>query len=244
MALENRVDLNVAVANGDDPVGRISPAPESIVDPDVAVMANSNNPVTKMANEDDQAGRTLSTSENRDTPNGEVANRDDSVGRISPAQENIVDPNVAMVNGDNSVAGIPLAPKNRVDPNAEIEAIGEEMPTDMREYIIERMGGYRVQMIIEKTTSTDIRKDQGRLSLPTKKLRAQFFTAEEERYFMDRSEPNNGLNYIDTIIVGSDLRENPMQFKKWLLGTRFVDFFIKNWNSFSRTYGLKVRNKV
>ncbi|CAK9314832.1 unnamed protein product [Citrullus colocynthis] len=215
---------------------------ERIVDPAVAVIANSNNPVAKMANENDQASRTLSTSENRGTPNGEVANGDDSVGKISSAQENIVDPNVAMANSNNLVAGIPLAPKNRVDPDAvsyplpdflpflgvKIEVTGEEMPADMREYITERMGGYRVQMIIEKTlTSTDMRKDQGRLSLPTKKFKARFLTTKEEGYFMDRSELNNGLNYIDTIIMGSNLRENPMQFKKWLLGARFVDFFIK-----------------
>ncbi|XP_022998957.1 B3 domain-containing protein At2g31720-like [Cucurbita maxima] len=169
---------------------------------------------------------------------------------MSPTPMNRVDPEAGnwsgVVNGNSPIAEIPPEPMNEDDPDEEIQpVVEEEMPAEMREHITERMGGYRVQMIIEKKlTATDMRTNQGRLSLPKKMVRVEFMTAEEEKMLEHRSKGDDELNYIDTFIVGSDLRVNPIRFKKWLMGKNYVNCLVNKWNSFARAYGLKTGTKV
>ncbi|KAA0046357.1 putative B3 domain-containing protein [Cucumis melo var. makuwa] len=56
-----------------------------------------------------------------------------------------------------------------------------EIPTAMRERIVE-MGGYEINLVIQKQLQdTDLNKNEGRLSLPAKKLLYDFTTEEERR---------------------------------------------------------------
>lgn len=231
-----------APANSDDPEAVMSPAAATGEDPD-AEMANADDPLAHIppapANGDDPEPVMSPAAATCKDPDAEMANGDDPAAGISAvAAENGDDPDVEMANGD--------------DPDGEIQGAeedgGAEMPAEMRAHVIERMGGHRVQMIIEKElTATDMRTDQGRLMLPPMQVRVNFVTEEEERKLQHRAgegEAKTALNYIETWIVGPDLRVRPIWFKKWRFGSKYSYCLMHEWNSFARTYGLKAGNTV
>lgn len=115
-----------------------------------------------------------------------------------------------------------------------------EMPTTMRDRI-EEMGGYEINLVIQKQlTDTDLNKNEGRLSMPKKKL-AFDFTTEEERNLLSQQENKNkkGINVMIMNNMVEDIRS--ICLKKWKIGSGNGDVYclMTQWNAFVEETGLK-----
>ncbi|XP_038884919.1 B3 domain-containing protein At1g05920-like [Benincasa hispida] len=115
-----------------------------------------------------------------------------------------------------------------------------EMPAAMRDRIVGN-GGIEIELVIQKKLEeSDVNRNNGRLSLPAKKVRREF-VREEEKKILDEEKGKNEKKKkgMEVGIVDDFLRESSMWLKKWKIGSGKDYCLMNNWNCFVEENGLR-----
>ncbi|KAJ8751304.1 hypothetical protein K2173_016486 [Erythroxylum novogranatense] len=100
-------------------------------------------------------------------------------------------------------------------------ASGANLPPDMPQEFknrIQEMGGTEVELIIQKPLfETDLKKGEGRMSVPANQIQCHDFLTDEEKELLNMLDEREKLKAIETKVIGPNATEETtnMNFKKW-----------------------------
>ncbi|KAJ8761381.1 hypothetical protein K2173_001511 [Erythroxylum novogranatense] len=128
-----------------------------------------------------------------------------------------------------------------------------DMPGEFKNRIQE-MGGTVVELIIQKPLfETDLKKGEGRLSIPANQIQSHNFLTDEEKELLNMLDERGKLKAIETKVIGPNATEGAtnMNFKKWNMkkpnGSGSSSYVLTTkWNSLvaSNSSTLKVGNTI
>ncbi|KAL7604679.1 hypothetical protein Lser_V15G15212 [Lactuca serriola] len=116
-----------------------------------------------------------------------------------------------------------------VEKNKKVEIVRNKITQELEEFITNELEGTEAKVVIQKTLfSSDLRKNQNRLSMPMKQLKPDEFLRKNEKEDLE-----NGME-LKVGLLGPrlEMHANPMMLKMWHM-KKTKNYVLKtNWNEF------------
>ncbi|KAL7605251.1 putative B3 domain-containing protein At3g24850 [Lactuca sativa] len=127
-----------------------------------------------------------------------------------------------------------------VERNKKVEIVKNHITQELEEFITNELEGTEAKVVIQKTLfSSDLRKNQNRLSMPMKQLKPDEFLRKNEK-----EDFENGME-LEVGLLGPrlEMHANPMMLKMWHM-KKTKNYVLKtNWNEFVMANEKDFKNK-
>ncbi|KAL7605250.1 putative B3 domain-containing protein At3g24850 [Lactuca sativa] len=127
-----------------------------------------------------------------------------------------------------------------VEKNKKVEIVKNQITQELEEFITNKLKGKEAKVVIQKTLfSSDLRKNQNRLSMPMKQLKPDEFLRKNEKEDLE-----NGME-LKVGLLGPrlEMHKKPMMLKMWRMKSTKNYVLKTNWNEFVMVNEKDFKNK-